>query len=259
MAPCCWKFSAIFLLACCFGIPLLAEVIPLTSSQQTSVSGGALACDPLCQQFNYPGETDPGAYFSSSTSGSATDSFHYRWATSSAWAGGTGATISDHQIILDLGGGSSFSGNWSLQGADANVSDQYSLAFDLTSSSLVHVTGGFVASTSGGGPGAVFGSLDGEIDLAGPGFHFDQVAPPMGQGFGLDQPFEASFTLPPGVYTLNGTAVASADQVYALNATSNIDVSLEADFTDIPEPGWISWLAGLFIASAIGLARSRGK
>ena len=88
MAPCSGKFSAL-LLACLFGIPLDADVVPLTISQQASASGFAQACDPLCQLYHFPGQDDPGQSFSSSqtnaslvtpslfVSGSATDNFSF--------------------------------------------------------------------------------------------------------------------------------------------------------------------------------------
>ena len=84
------KFS-IFPLACCVGIPLLADVIPLTISQQVSVSGSASVCvtgclDILSQSFGPTGQTNtflPPTNLS--VTGSVTESIPYgNYATSNA-------------------------------------------------------------------------------------------------------------------------------------------------------------------------------
>jgi hypothetical protein len=246
----------VILLACLLPIPLGADVVPLTNSGQSSVSGGASACDPICLMIFYPGQNDLGAGFSSPTAGSATDYFQGRSATASAFTGSS-ATTTEHQILLDLNGGFSFSGNSTMQSAGVSLTNHYSLVFDLTSASFVHVTGGFMASTNNYTFNPVSGDLDGEIHLTGPGLHFDQAAGSTGINFGLDQPFDASFALPAGVYTLDAIADARGSLSYTLGSTSNYDVSFQADFTDIPEPAWISYGIGLSMALGIGFARRR--
>jgi hypothetical protein len=52
MTPTCCKTPAFFLLLCSIGIPrCLADIVPVSVSQQASVSGSATACDAGCQML----------------------------------------------------------------------------------------------------------------------------------------------------------------------------------------------------------------
>src|SRR5579862_4130585 len=60
MARYCRVLAGSFLLC---AMPLSAEIVPISITQQVSVSGSALACDPLCQEFGI-GLPDSGQTFS---------------------------------------------------------------------------------------------------------------------------------------------------------------------------------------------------
>lgn len=260
------------LLLCSFGVPLAADIVPISIYQQVSVSGGAQACDPLCQMFGIGGP-DSGQSFSPPSqtntqlppanlyvSGSVTDSDsrgNGYVSTASANADASQwSTLNASNIQLILSGGSFFYGNDTLMQAWAGANSQYSLQFRLTSPYLVHLTGkiDFVVSANLDiGPEV---SSDNEIHLTGPGFQFDQSL--AGSGGGFNQlPFDASYTLAPGIYTLGAVSELDAYQGYFLQDTFGTYVSLNADFTAIPEPERVTLVLGLLTLFGLSFARRR--
>jgi hypothetical protein len=160
---------------------------------------------------------------------------------------------------MDLQTNSQFTGNNTLEDASADGTGQYSLTFDLTSASMVHLTGGIVLlNTLFVCPCSIAGFVAGGIHLTGTGFHFDEAVG-FGEPHGTSPPNPSSFDtllmLAPGLYTLNANYELNVEESYFLSEISNLDVSLQADFTDIPEPAWISYGIGVSMAAAIGFAR----
>jgi hypothetical protein len=72
-------------------------------------------------------------------------------------------------------------------------------------------------------------------------------------------PFDASFTLGPGQYTLDAVAGLGSQQGYDLDSNSFLDVSLNADFTPaIPEPARVSTVLGVLMVVGLFFARTHG-
>ena len=259
----CCKISAFLLLFCRIGIPqCLADVVAISGSEQESVSGWAMACDPGCQmlynvyttgQVFSSAKTSPGVPSGSlGVSGSAIDSFttpfnYVRTASVDAFAGQLN-NLTPTEIDLDLSESADLAGNDNLMTAGANANNQYNLVFDLTTPSVVHLVGGMTDQFDlFSYLGFVSPSFDGEIHLTGPGFQFDQ--------FLSSSPFDALFTLGPGQYTLEGFAGLEIDQTYFVGSYSELDVSLTADFTSIPEPSGTSTVLGISMLAGLCFAR----
>ena len=159
---------------------------------------------------------------------------------------------------MDLQANSQFFGNNTLEAASADGAGQYSLTFDLTSASILHLTGGIrLLDTFSGFPALIAGFVAGGIHLTGTGFHFDEALGP-GETDVTSSPnpsFDTLLMLAPGLYTLNANYELNVVQSYFLSDLSTLDVSLQADFRAIPEPAWISYGIGVSMAAAIGFAR----
>ncbi|MGD0303121.1 MAG: hypothetical protein ABSE86_39140 [Bryobacteraceae bacterium] len=259
------------LLFCWIGIPqALADIVPVSSSQQVSVSGYVTACDPGCQ-LGYGIQGDNGNSFSSAStntnylSGTASDSvqypvypYNFRSAEVDASAGQT-FTSTPTNFNLGLSVNDDFWGSSSLMYGTAQANSQYSLVFNLSNPFLVHLTGDINGANSSLGFDP-YDSFDGEIHLTGPGFQFDQGSD---QGSSTAQfgpfPFDASFTLGPGQYTLDAVAGLGSQQGYDLDSNSFLDVSLNADFTPaIPEPARVSTVLGVLMVVGLFFARTHG-
>jgi len=249
---------ALLLLICCFPMPLSADVLPVSISQQVSVSGTANACDPGCQMLY--GVSDNGNSFSLANSntvlpsqnlsqdGSAGDSAPYGGMASVDALASQTSTLIPTNLTLDLNVSDDFSGSSTLMEGSVSADSQYSLVFNLTSPYLVQLTGSITGDSSGD-VGFLSGSFDGEIHLTGPGFQFDQAFPAS---------FGDVYTLGPGQYTLDAVAGWSANQSYFLGTSSQFDTFISADFTACtPEPAQVSIILGLLMLAGLYVARRR--
>jgi hypothetical protein len=256
----CCKVLAFALLFCWIGMPQsLADVVTISASEQLSVSGYVTACDPLCQTL-YNVDHEGQGFSSASTDGyaegSATDLF-----ITPDWVRGGSIyasasqlnNVAAGQIALDLSMNADDMGNTNLMEAGVTVDSQYSLVFDLTTPSLVHLVGMGLAQYIGvGGPASVTdSSFGGDLHLTGPGFQFDQDL--------SYSPGDAPFTLGPGQYTLNEVTAWDIQQYYDLGFSSEADLSLTADFTSIPEPLGTSTVLGVSMVVALYFARKRAQ
>jgi hypothetical protein len=135
-----------------------------------------------------------------------------------------------------------------------DVSSLFSVQFMLTSASVVHIFGGATLNASGTAATDGFGipaSGSQSIMLTGPGVNFAPSIPDLsvdlgcGDGCGVNQtqsvPFDSSFTLLPGLYTLQADSDAGAfsEGNVAGSFRAGFNMSLTADFTSltaVPEP-----------------------
>ncbi len=257
---------ASLLLLCWIGMPLVADVVPVSISQQVSVSGSALACDPLCQEHFFI--SDPGQNFSFAktnillpptnhdVSGSATDTvgsgLNDRTASVSADASQSAVSTANN-IQVNLGTDDLLSSNITLVIGSVDASSQYSFTFNLPSAYLLHITGSITGGRTNEAfaPVPPFGTFDGEIHLTGPGSPFDQVLSSDISNSFFFQPVDATLALGPGSYTLEAVSGFTDQESYFLGSYSGIDVSLTADFTAVPEPAWPSSMLGVFLVGGI--------
>ncbi len=243
----------------------------MTISQQVSVSGTVFACDGGCE-LAY-GIQDPGSSFSAaktnillpptalSQAGSASDDvqisdFYTRSASVDASASQTFIMLNPTNFNLNLFVSGDLSGSSSLMFGTVNASSQYSLMFNLTNPYLVHLKGGILGSgfsSIGSFVGNIDGSLDGQLDLAGPGFQFDQaLSVPIYSSDG--KAFDDVFTLGPGHYTLTAASGLAGEESYFLSSSSSTQLSLNADFTAIPEPARVSAVLGVLMTVGLFFA-----
>ncbi len=159
--------------------------------------------------------------------------------------------LTPSNIQVNLGVDYQFSGNATLQEGTADAYSQYMLTFDLNSPSLVHLTGSLNEETLFSGPIGPFGSFQGEILLTGPGAPFQAILPYTNDIMQID----TSFALGPGVYTLDAVSELDVDQHYFIDSISGLDVSLNADFTAIPEPKLMSPVLALLTLAGIYFLR----
>lgn len=140
-------------------------------------------------------------------------------------------------------------------GGDANGTSQYSFQFDLTTPSLVHLTGSGGASAFGIGLG-LRQLQNVAFSLTGPGFDLDSTDPSSpvyffcGGGFcGLpsSQSFDDGFSLAPGVYTFTAIADAQMTTSIALDDFTEEGLFLQLDFTPVPEPRWAATAVSLLL------------
>jgi hypothetical protein len=136
-----------------------------------------------------------------------------------------------------------------LIGGDVNVTEQFSLEFDLTDPSVVHLTGytdGFVGCSAFYLSGNC--TFESQLTLNGPGFQFN------GSGTEFDQ----LSSLQPGVYTLSAVADLQSDVGYAIFGDNEVgaDVSLNADFTPVvAEPQWTPVIPAVLVGVCVCVLR----
>ncbi len=272
-----WKILVFSVLLCWIGMPqgLADVVVPISVSQQVSVSGTAYACDGGCEMFT--GIQDNGSSFSSgnanmllppvpslSQDGNASDSiplnsFFSRTASADASASQT-FTSTPSSLNLGLSVSSDFGGNDSLMDGSVNADSKYTLVFDLYNPFVVELSGDISGGTPSNNGGELDGSFDGEIHLTGPGTEFDQVLSFPYSSSSQGQSFDQSLALGPGQYTLDAVAMLNGQQNYFLDSSSFLDVSLNADFTPaIPEPARVSTVLGVLMMIGIFFARRHGQ
>lgn len=113
--------------------------------------------------------------------------------------------------------------------ASANASSTLTIAFDLSGPSVMDLTGSLTNVCSapfnfGCGSPFPFGvNASGSVQLTGPAVNITQT--------------NGSFTLDSGHYVLVATNFASSNTDFAVSSSSTL--SLDAEFTAIPEPRWL--------------------
>lgn len=221
----------------------LADVVPVSVFQQVSGSGNASACDGGCQMmygiqhvgssfsFQNANTTLPAANLNEN--GSATDFLNLGYSrTAEADASSSQSPIiTTASLGLNLFTSGNLSSSITLMTGNAEASSQYVLVFNLTSPSMVNLTGGIDAYSSFGHMG-IDGNFTGEVHLTGPGVQFDQnfVFPMNTGGF---QTFEQVLELEPGQYTLAAAAGFYAQQSYILDSAASLE--LGSTLSSVPQ------------------------
>ena len=257
-------------LICWIRMPLGAEIAPISITQQVSVSGSALACDPLCQEFGIaPPESGQTFSFSNtnqnlpptnlSVTGQVTDSDSFpgvfvRTASAYADANQSSVAFTPGDIEVELYVDDELTGNITLVEGNADAYSQYLLTFRLNGPTLVQITGSLGGGTNNPYHLPLAGSFYGEIDLSGPGTPFDQVVS-SDINSSVGQVFGSSFVLDAGVYTLDAVSELCVEGGYFLESESVFDVSFNADFMAVPEPKRMPPVLGLLMFAGIYLFR----
>lgn len=211
----------------------LADVVPISLSQQVGASGNVFICKiPLtvsgCEVLDSKSFS-----FTGSNSQSVTAS-----------GGGFTQTISadvqqSSNVSLDMISLQTFSfvqtvGAVKLGGSLVTATNIFDLEFDLTSQSIMHLTG----QLSGG-----------QLSFTGPGFLFQPISGPL----------DLLVTLDPGIYDLSDLANVSirtgAD--FCCSVSSVAGVLLNADFTAVPEPRWAVLPPALLLIVCWSVARRK--
>lgn len=240
-------------------VPCRADIVPVSVSQQLSVSGGVMICDPTTRCSDYVSNgfssSDSNALLPPkplSVSGAASVAFD-PWTLSGNASASQGLDVTPHSIGLGLEVISSFLGPAHITSANGGANNQTSLVFDLTSPALLKLTGNASEGLNTSFLEFTDLTFDEEVHLAGPGFQFDQVLPP---GLYSSAPFSEQFVLAPGEYTLTAFANSDLELGYSIwDGSSSVNLSLSADFTNIPEPSHIAFVLGLCMAGGVWLAR----
>ncbi len=226
------------------GTSCFADVVPISVSQQFSGSGSAAICAltpmPGCvvldsASFNLA-DTNPG---------SATASANGFTVESSA-SGSQTSSITANDINLQMLSLSHVGGSVKRGGADSQITNEFDLEFDLTTPSILHLTGSFETFVTG-----VPVSFNAGLSLSGLGIDFH--APSF-------EPFDLSLLLAPGIYDLS--AVANMENSFGSNSGGFLDsgarMSLDASFTPVPEPFWAPVVPSLLLLTVyIGFHRRR--
>lgn len=131
-----------------------------------------------------------------------------------------------------------------VDGGSAQGTNTYMFQFDLTAPSLVQLTGSADSLQQASGLGPLLSETV-AFSLTGPGFDLDSTSPSSPVYYpcqaacgGIPFSFNDTFSLAPGVYTLTASDDASDFAAIALSVENTQDLSLQLDFTQIPEPRW---------------------
>jgi hypothetical protein len=269
MTPTCCKILAFLFLFCWIWTPqCLADIVPVSVSQQMSVSGSVTACDDGCQMLfviQHDGQSFSSANANTnlpttnvSQDGGVVDTVSLpfdppviRGASDDASASQTSA-LSSANFNLALYESGDLSGVGFLQSGAVAANSQYSLIFNLTNVYVVHLTGDISSGSDGDYPG---NSFDGEIHLTGPGLQFDQAPLFPTEGY-ADNSFDEVLTLGPGQYALDAVSGFNVQQFDNINSNSFSSVYLNADFTPaVPEPARVSTVLEALIVAGLFFAR----
>jgi hypothetical protein len=218
-------------------IPCFADIVPISTSSQVSAQGGVQICNqymvdqcgpPVEAFFNYPESLEATA---SSSWGTITADAQVQYQSN--------VTAANINVGLQDSADISTPTAIDLINGFVDVTEQFSLEFDLTAPSVVHLKG----FTQGFSCRLLFGGtcmFDSQLTLSGPGFQFDSSAIPGGE-------FDLVSTLEPGIYTLSAVADLRENAIYGDNIVS-AQGSLSADFTPVvPEPRWTPIIPAVLI------------
>ncbi len=257
----------IFLPACVFSLAggsALADVIPISVSQSVSgteepevcVGGFIGTCSSNSSGFSVS-NTTVGPYSVNKSDQATATIFDYEdgasySVTASAQADqSSNETANSISVSMDTTTGIATGATGFLSpvdGGQAQGTNDFTFQFDLSAPSLVDLTGS--ASTDEGGMG-LFPTFSQNMafSLIGPGFDLDTAIPtfqapllPLCSAGVCSGNFGDTFLLAPGVYTLTAS---DGDGIFApigINVTNSEDLSLQLDFTPVPEPRWAAIL-----------------
>jgi hypothetical protein len=151
-----------------------------------------------------------------------------------------------------------------VDGGNAVVTNNYSFQFDLTAPSLVHLTGSAYANEFGTAELPNF-SQSLAFSLTGPGFDLDSTSPSspvhivcedgICYFYLFPENIDDTFSLPPGVYSLSAIDDISQETAIAIDLENTAGLSLQLDFTPVPEPRWNGIVLFLLLTTACLAAR----
>jgi hypothetical protein len=146
-----------------------------------------------------------------------------------------------------------------VAGGNAGGTDHYTFQFDLSAPSFVDLTGSAGDDEFGTGLFPHF-SRNVAFSLTGPGFDLDSTSPsspvyiPCEPGACffpiLPGNFVDAFLLLPGVYTFTALVDVSENVAVAVDVGNSAGLSLQLDFTQVPEPRWNSMILFLLLTIA---------
>jgi hypothetical protein len=238
-------FSCTLLAFSCVAPRCMGDIILLSATGGVSGSGDASATTDLTSQFQNFNFSDP-----ESGSGSATASAQGTFSEEDASVQASvsqGYSVSDNNISISM----QSSGSGTEQGvfafplysasADANVTSDLSLEFELTNTYMVQLSGSMamiINPLSGLSSGDQSAGLDGTF--------FTNDSNQMFAGIG------GQFLLTPGIYTMSADsswlafAVGGPFNPHEFDTTA--ELSFNADFTPIvPEPQWSVLILALLV------------
>jgi len=233
-------------LVLCTAPACVADIVPISISEDANASGQAEACigfcnfDPVFDSFNFSGPQSGQALAVWSNFGTETTSEVDVHVTRSV-----NVSAENLSALLELGSfGFACSNGNDCQASD-NADNYIRVVFAVDSPALVHLTASCTVLTSNF-------MRDFGLELTGPGVSFG--SPELA---GQCPSFDDTLLFVPGAYQLV-VDESFADSVNAGGFFSSLEsIELNADFTSVPEPRWISlFFAPLMILFALYL-RSR--
>lgn len=241
----------VFLAVCLFPLsPAFADLLQYVSVSGSGSGSGNIAapfgCPPPGTEvrlpFSFSGgrlQTDVGSYSFSQSGSASCNSVVASSSVNQSVVATAQSLMVTNVVSANVAGGAAVA-------ASATASDVLAITFDLSQPALVNFTES-LSNVCQGGP---------------PPFYPPQPCPMYGPesadasaSVGLNSgsiPLLPSFTLNPGFYTLTVLGSASAWTQVIAQGTSTL--SLDAEFTAIPEP---RWLAGLAVLLLIGVQIGR--
>ncbi len=211
----CGKCFALVLLSLAVN-PGLADIVPVSSTQNASASGFVFICDNVDILNCGDGSVSDGFVSPDGSPQSVSATLGISTVTSEAGTTG-GAGKNGNGIGVGLSSSTDISGLGSSLMASSDASNQVTFVFDLTKPALVHLTGSVEsfldfpldASLTPGGDGIA------QILITGPKFQFGQSCQVSFLGLSnCSQTFDQMFSLDPGTYTLSADAESRIFTVY---------------------------------------------
>ncbi|HTR36474.1 MAG TPA: hypothetical protein VMH80_11255 [Bryobacteraceae bacterium] len=247
----------------------LADIVPISLSQDVNGSGGVLVCRYYpaftCDSGGFDfdaSNSQPGPYSVNKTgeaeaSGTFPDDSVAETVQVQQSSDETTNSIFVKMSTIDqyLHQGASY-----LIGLDSELGNDYSFEFNLTSASILHLVGSVSHSNDGfgGEAGGSFGHTG--FRLAGPGIELGSPCPLCDAYYPTS--FDYTLALNPGVFTLTAFADekdGESNLFFGDSGAADGELSLNALFTPVvPEPRWVVFPA-LLLAIGIGGAALRKR
>ncbi len=249
--------------------PAFADLLTGVSINGSVSGSGDLNAFLGCPPYSPPDQNSPpdqSYSFSGSNSQTGVGNYSLGKSGSVNCKGNTNASSADQSADVT---GKSFmvtdevsattSGPYSID--NANASSSLTLSFDLSQAALVDFSESFntfcgftflfFPGQTYPGPCSSFGPLY-PIDMANATASVELIGP------GGNVPLLPSFILGPGDYTLNVSGSASA-MSFNVPFEGFSSLSLDAEFTAIPEPRWLAGLAVLLLVGLHGARRAAAR
>lgn len=226
-----------FLAVSLFAVSSFADILDVSVSGSVNVNGsfnnGINACTNSPQDFSLGGANSLegfGAYSLTKSGGEDCTPFFvpYNDASASQTAGVTSTSLT---LASDVSASSEGANGEFFVFSSAGASSTLTITFDLSELSVMDLTGSIINKCENpifffsGCPSdaPLSGDAEGSVELIGAGVDITQT--------------DGSFTLDPGHYVLTASNFASSDTDIAVASFS--DLSLDAEFREIPEPRWL--------------------